>query len=117
MQGTRFPHGTKITPEEEGGVCALRVGDAVVFGPGGNEGIGLGEALLVRAEVLLCEGGVGEHYGGDVFDEGAGRALEGDGADRGEEGRVGLAEYAAEAEAVGVEVFGEAPEEVDLGGG
>ena len=29
-----------------------------------------------------------------MFDQGAGRALEGDGADGGEEGGVGLADYA-----------------------
>ena len=58
--------GFQVYPEEESGVDFLGVGDVVLVEEGGGQGVVLGEAELVGADVGFCVVGVFEEGGGDV---------------------------------------------------
>ena len=58
--------GFQIYPEEESGVDVWGVGDVVLVEEGGGEGVVLGQAELVGADVGFCVGVVFEEGGGYV---------------------------------------------------
>ena len=58
--------GLQVYPEEESGVDFLGEGDVVMVEEGGGQGVVLGEAELVGADVGFCVVGVFEEGGGDV---------------------------------------------------
>ena len=59
-------NGLQVYPEEESGVDFWGVGDVVMVEEGGGQGVILGEAELVGADVGFCVVGVFEEGGGDV---------------------------------------------------
>ena len=58
--------GFQVYPEEESGVDFWGVGDVVLVQEGGGQGVVLGEAELVGADVGFCVVSVFEEGGGDV---------------------------------------------------
>ena len=58
--------GLQVYPEEESGVDFWGVGDVVMVEERGGQGVVLGEAELVSADVGFCVVGVFEEGGGDV---------------------------------------------------
>ena len=59
--------GFQVYPKEESSVNFWGVGDAVMVEEGGGQGVVLGEAELVGADVGFCVVGVFEEGGGDVI--------------------------------------------------